>query len=153
MINTDPFIPVLQIKVSEELTDIAWELLHNDKDFLCANQNKPFTPLRLISEDSQKVKTAQRPLRLLFMASSPEDVAPVLAFEKEEALILNATRKSNLELIVEESGSLNGLAERVLANSECFDVVHITGHADIKDGKPVFLLEDDFKQLKLYNRE
>ena len=51
-----------------------------------------------------------RPLRLLLMACSPLDVEPVLEFEREEAMIFEATRKPAVELEVEESGSLQGLA-------------------------------------------
>ncbi len=49
---------------------------------------------------------------------------------------------------MEESGSLTGLQERISYGdeSERFDVVHITGHADIVDGKPVFILEDELGQ-------
>lgn len=142
---------VLQIPCTHKLNNLAWELLHNGTDYLCENQHQPFTPLRLVSEQQEKVSVAPHQLRLLFMASSPENITPVLAFEKEESEILTATRNSNLELIVEESGSLIGLAERLSYgdDSERFDVVHFTGHADIKDGKPVFLLEDEFGLAQL----
>jgi tetratricopeptide (TPR) repeat protein len=142
---------VLQLPASSQLSRLAWELLHNDKAYFCANLHKPFTPLRLVSSDQQAVEVANRPLRLLFMASSPENVKPVLNFEHEEALILEATRKSNLELVVEESGSLEGLAERLSYGdeSERFDVVHITGHADIDKKQPVFVLEDEFGDMQL----
>jgi len=43
------------------------------------------------------------------MATSPEDVRPVLNFEAEEGMILHATRNQGIELIVEESGTLEGL--------------------------------------------
>ncbi|MDG4560930.1 MAG: CHAT domain-containing protein [Candidatus Competibacter sp.] len=86
---------------------------------------------------------ANRPLRVLFMASSPENVLPVLDFETEEARILEATRRRPLELMVEESGSLEGLREQVTAvEAGYFDVFHLTGHADIRAGKPIFILED-----------
>jgi len=142
---------VLQLPASSQLSKLAWELLHNNNAYFCANLHKPFTPLRLVSSDQQAVETANRPLRLLFMASSPENVEPVLNFEKEEALILEATRKSNLELVVEESGSLEGLTERLSYGdeSERFDVVHITGHADIHEKEPVFVLENEFGDMQL----
>lgn len=146
---------VLQLPANAHLSKLAWELLHHNKAYFCANLHKPFTPLRLVSSDQQAVETANRPLRLLFMASSPENVKPVLNFEKEEALILEATRKSNLELVVEESGSLEGLAERLSYGdeSERFDVVHITGHADIHEKQPVFVLENEFGDMQLANAD
>lgn len=142
---------VLQLPASSQLSRLAWELLHNDKAYFCANLHKPFTPLRLVSSDQQAIEVANRPLRLLFMASSPVNVEPVLKFETEEALILKATHESNLELVVEESGSLAGLAERLSYGdeSERFDVVHITGHADIDKKQPVFVLENEFGDMQL----
>jgi len=87
---------------------------------------------------------ANRPLRLLLMACSPLNVEPVLAYEREEAMIFEATRKPAVELEVEESGSLQGLAERIESvGAGYFDVFHLSGHADVKDGTPIFLMEND----------
>ncbi|MBT9096432.1 tetratricopeptide repeat protein [Methylovulum psychrotolerans] len=135
---------------SSPLGEVAWELLHNG-GYLCANLHHPFSPLRRVSASQRPAQPKNRPLRLLFMASSPEDVRPRLQFEQEEALILTATRASNLELVVEESGSLEGLSERISDGdaTDSFDVVHITGHADIINGQPIFWLEDGFGQAQL----
>ena len=148
---TDCQNSILQIKTSAEFDNIPWELLNNSQNqqYLCAHPHKPFTPQYLVSSEQQDVCVEKRPLRLLFMASSPENVNPILDFEQEEASILNATAKTNLELIVEESGSLDGLTEHISDSPELFDVVHLTGHADIKNGEAVFLLEDDYGQSKL----
>ena len=145
---------VLAITAQHGFEKLAWELLNN-ADYLCHNQHQPFTPFRLISNKAAKVQAAKRPLRLLFMASSPEDSTDkTLDFEHEEAQILEATRASNLELIVEESGSLAGLKEWIRAandESSNFDVVHLTGHAGFKKDEdddnikiPVFVVEDEF---------
>ena len=86
------------------------------------------------------------------MACSPEDVEPVLDFEAEERMILEACSKerNDIELLVEESGSLEGLTEQVISfNEGYFDVFHMTGHAGIDGKKPVFLMEDDFGYKKL----
>jgi hypothetical protein len=87
---------------------LPWELLCADGAFLCANPLRPFTPVRRVgaSRREPEPEPANRPLRLLFMASSPEDVSPVLDFEREEQMILKATRDQPIELVVEESGSL-----------------------------------------------
>jgi CHAT domain-containing protein len=143
---------LLQIPTSRDLKNLAWELLNNNGSYLCNNQNHPFTPLRLVTNNAYDVSPANRPLRLLFMASSPENSKQPLDFEHEEALILDATRASNLEFIVEESGSLTGLDEWIRAannDSNCFDVVHLTGHAGFDGETPVFELEDDFGQKTL----
>src|SRR5204862_5441978 len=83
------------------------------------------------------------------MASAPTDVQPALNFEQEEALILAATRQEPIELVVEESGSLEGLRQRLeWAGPGYFDVIHLTGHADIVDGVPCLLMEDDLGQRR-----
>src|SRR6185436_15408368 len=85
-----------------------------------------------------------RPLRVLSMACSPEDVQPVLDLENEEKLILEATLSQPIELIVEESGSLEGLEEKIASFPQGhFDVFHLAGHAQVVDGRPVFEMEDE----------
>ncbi len=83
----------LHIDCNHDLENLAWELLHHDNHYLCANQHQPFTPIRLVATGQTNDNPANRPLRLLFMASSPEHIQPVLKFEAEESLILKATRK------------------------------------------------------------
>lgn len=106
---------------------------------------RPFTPVRRVAGDgAAEVEAANRPLRVLFMACSPLDVEPVLAFEREEGIILDAAKGQSIELVVEESGNLEGLQQRLeWAGSGYFDVIHLTGHGDIVDGVPCMLMEDD----------
>ncbi len=135
----------LHIDTAAGLRHLPWELLHDGDVFLCAIPRRPFTPARRVTPYSRDDAAADnRPLRVLFMASSPEKVEPVLKFEIEEARILEATRHQGLELVVEESGSLEGL-KRVVNDYPVgyFDVVHLTGHADIEDGVPGFWLENE----------
>ncbi len=48
-----------------------------------------------------------------------------------------------MELVVEESGSLSGLMERLVDyGPDYFDVLHISGHADIVQQEPIFIMED-----------
>ncbi|MCK4734509.1 MAG: CHAT domain-containing protein, partial [Methanophagales archaeon] len=83
-----------------------------------------------------------RPLKILFMACSPLDAPPVLAFEKEEDTIFEVTKNLPVDIDIEDTGSLEGLGEWLETNE--YDVVHITGHADIdKEGNPIFWMEDD----------
>jgi tetratricopeptide (TPR) repeat protein len=78
------------------------------------------------------------PWELLF-----QGVEPVLDFEREERMILEATRHHPIELVVEESGSLAGLQEHLQSfGSNHFDVFHLTGHADVKNLRPCFVMED-----------
>jgi tetratricopeptide (TPR) repeat protein len=135
----------VHIDGSERLRHLPWELIADDGDFLCALQASPLTPVRRVPAAGRTAETANRPLRLLLMACSPLDVEPVLEFEREEAMIFEATRKLAVELEVEESGSLQGLTERIESfGAGYFDVLHLSGHADVTDGgTPIFLMEND----------
>jgi tetratricopeptide (TPR) repeat protein len=136
---------------SERLRHLPWELLADDGAFLCALPASPLTPVRRMPAAGRTAEVANRPLRLLLMACSPLDVEPVLEFEREEAMIFEATRKPAVELEVEESGSLQGLAERIESvGAGYFDVLHLSGHADVTaGGTPRFLMENDTGGLQL----
>ena len=83
----------------------------------------------------------KRPLKILFMACSPLDVTPVLEFEKEEEAIFEITRNLPVDIDVEDTGSLQGLKDR-LDYTE-YDVIHMTGHATIDEKGPYFCMEDE----------
>ncbi|WP_414527819.1 tetratricopeptide repeat protein [Nodularia chucula] len=139
------------------LAHLPWELLHNGTVFL-----HKLLPVRAVKQQNNPVIPQQnRPLRLLFMATSPEHpgIAP-LQFEQEEANILKATQEQPLALIVEESGSVAELANLVQSYSaDYFDVFHLTGHGviytvrqfgsylppgvKIQDYTPCFITEDE----------
>lgn len=129
------------------LRHLPWELLHDGTQFLCADPLHLFTPIRRASTQTHDWQPQKRQLGVLFMASSPEDVQPVLDFEAEEAAILTATNNKPLDLQVEESGSLPGLQERLTDMAEAPDVIHLSGHANVYDEFPMFLLEDEFGNL------
>ena len=113
----------------------------------------PLLPVRAASPVATlgaEVTRHNRPLRVLFMAASPEGVEPVLSYEAEEAAILAATDATGTELVVEESGTLEGL--RFTAESYdpgYFDVLHVSGHATIDEGQPKFLVENELGGLAL----
>jgi tetratricopeptide (TPR) repeat protein len=98
---------------------------------------------RVSDRGSKKMPEPEnRPLKILFMACSPLDTDPVLEFEKEEDTIFEVTKNLPVEIDVEDTGSLEGLGEWLDTNE--YDVVHITGHADIdKKGTPIFWMEND----------
>jgi tetratricopeptide (TPR) repeat protein len=134
----------LYITVDERMRHLPWELLLDRGSYFSVDPSRPIVPIRRIGVRIERKPPQNRPLRVLFMAASPVDVNPVLAFEEEEARILSAARKSGLELIVEESGTLKGLQERIDSLPEDYiDVVHLTGHADVDRGHPVFLCETE----------
>ena len=100
--------------------------------------------IRRVSERGIKKTLASedRPLKVLLMACSPQDVYPELEFEKEEDTIFEVTKDLPIEMDVEDTGSLEGLDERLSKNK--YDIVHITGHADIDEkGLPFFLMENE----------
>jgi tetratricopeptide (TPR) repeat protein len=134
----------LRIDVAERLRHLPWELLHTETTYLCFSAHHLFTPARLVTETARKIEPYNRPLRTLFMACSAEDVQPLLDFEIEEIMILESARRHQIELFVEESGSLEGLRYQVEAFGRgYFDVFHLTGHADVDKGVPRFLMEND----------
>nr|MCW1967268.1 CHAT domain-containing protein [Anaerolineae bacterium] len=137
----------VEAKEAEGLRHLPWELMHTGGQWLCGDAHQSFTPVRHVCDTVHPTPTQNRPLRVLFMACSPRDVTPVLDYENEEIAILAAASKHDIELVVEETGSLAGLTER-LSDYEAgyFDVLHLTGHADLINNKPVFLMEDDFGQ-------
>jgi len=82
------------------------------------------------------------------MATSPLGVEPELDYEAEEGQILEATKRTAVNLRVEESGWLEELGYVVQEYRESeginLDVFHLTGHATHHNGKPCFLTEDEY---------
>jgi tetratricopeptide (TPR) repeat protein len=143
---------ILAIATAETLAHLPWEVLHDGQSFLVAKP-QPIVPVRWMSSDSIKKLSVDeatpenRALNLLFMAASPLDVKQVLDFEKEEGLILKATKdaRQDLALIVEESGCLTELGYLIDSHDKgYFDVFHLTGHGTINDsGEPRFYTETE----------
>ena len=139
---------VIAIATSKKLANLPWELLHDGQSFL-VNRKPAIVPVRWLA-DRQRLTIQNDPknrfLNVVFMATSPRGVTPELDFEAEEGQILSATKgtKKNLCLTVEESGCLENLGELVNEVEEPFDVVHLTGHAEIKQGQPYFITEDEY---------
>ncbi|AFY35460.1 tetratricopeptide repeat protein [Calothrix sp. PCC 7507] len=155
-------------RVALGLAHLPWELLHNGSGFLMERRDISVLPVRSVQQrQTQVIGVQNRPLRLLFMATSPEDPkVPLLEFEREEANILQATKDQPLALIVEESGSVAELANLVKSYPEdYFDVFHLTGHGIIytkksysyllpkgvtlADNTPCFITEDEVGNLQL----
>ncbi|MBD2604313.1 tetratricopeptide repeat protein [Scytonema hofmannii FACHB-248] len=141
-------VTVLAIATAENLAHLPWELLHDGNEFLVERQ---VVPVRWVSSKKSKKLTIQHPkkeraLQVLFMASSPIGEETLLDYEAEERGILAATetaeRQRSIELVVEESGSLEGLNKLLSSrNFNYFDILHLTGHTSIKNGKRCFIAE------------
>lgn len=137
---------VLAIASFQRLSHLPWEVLHDGNNFLVARPYPIVVPVRWQGEPLtwNNHPIPNRPLQTLFMAASPEGVTPVLGFETEEGRILEATQKQPLTLTVEESGCLEELENLLTSYTPgYFDVVHLTGHADFSDGKPLFITESE----------
>jgi hypothetical protein len=136
----------LRISAEERLRHLPWELVAKDGAYLTVADTGPLLPIRAAASVAgvPDPVVGNRPLRVLFMATSPEGVEPVLNFEAEEAAVLEATTTMGTELVVEESGTLEGLRFTVEAYPRgYFDVLHLSGHATIADGRPSFLVENE----------
>nr|WP_242018513.1 tetratricopeptide repeat protein [Pseudanabaena sp. FACHB-1998] len=136
---------VLAIANLAKLPHLPWEVLHDREGFLIDRTFPKVVPVRWTKGEVAASEPADRPLRVMFMATDPEGVEPRLNFEGEEGRILDATRGVALTLRVEESGCVSELKKtwrRYGANH--FDVFHLTGHASINDkGEPFFITETE----------
>ncbi|AFZ17807.1 tetratricopeptide repeat protein [Allocoleopsis franciscana] len=145
---------VLAIKAAEKLAHLPWELLHDGKGFLL-ERLPGVVPVRWVASDTGKklsveAKPENRALNVLFMATSPLGVEPVLEFEREEALILEATARKPLSLTVEESGCLTELGYLAEDRGKgFFDILHLTGHATITEEGARFYTETETGELYL----
>lgn len=134
---------VLYVDAQERLRGLPWELIFDD-GFLSVHPARPVMPVRTASPRQGPAWTpANRPLRVMFMAASPDGVTPVLDFEREESEIL-AAAPGRVEVVVEESGSVAGLADRLeWFGPGYFDVLHLSGHGTVGPAGPRFVMEDD----------
>ena len=138
---------IIAIATDKGLAHLPWELLHDGEWFLV--QKRPsIIPVRWVSNGKPitLANTPQnRPLNVLFMATSPLGVKPELDYEAEEGQILETTKRTPVNLRVEESGWLEELGYVVREYERgYFDVFHLTGHATHHNGKPCFLTEDEY---------
>lgn len=132
--------------------DLPWELLCGPAGWLAA---EPFPILRRVlrdeGEETGEVNPSRYRLLVLFMASAPHGTSE-LDFEGEEARILRATARGRAEggidLIVEESGTLDALTRRLAMEDGAVgqvapDVLHLSCHGGIDEsGQPLLMLED-----------
>ncbi len=92
------------IREKDSVPDLPFELVY-DSGFLVPLK---IHVIRHVSDYGCKkeVNPESRPLKVLFMACSPQNVSPVLDFEKEEETILEVTKDLPVDIDVEETGSL-----------------------------------------------
>jgi tetratricopeptide (TPR) repeat protein len=136
---------VLAIANLAKLPHLPWEVLHDREGFLIDRSYPKVVTVRWTKGEVVAIEPADRPLRVMFMATDPEGVEPRLNFEGEEGRILDATRGVALTLRVEESGCVSELKKTWQRYGDNhFDVFHLTGHASIADdGQPFFITETE----------
>jgi tetratricopeptide (TPR) repeat protein len=134
-------IPLVYIKACRETEDWPFELAAQGNRFLVPTAVHLVRCVSHRGVDS-KPMPEDRPLKLLFMACSARDVTPELDFEKEEETIFKVTGNLAIHLEVEDSGSLEGLKNKLAL--EKYDILHLTGHAGIDaKGRAFFIMEDE----------
>jgi CHAT domain-containing protein len=72
----------------------------------------------------------------------------ILNYEQEEAAILRATKGLDLNLSVEESGTIEFVTQRI-ARDGPFEALHLSCHGEIEKGEPVLALENSEGGLAL----
>jgi len=127
-----------------ELNSIPFELLHNS-EFLTISHNVHI--IRKVTDRgcSRKDTPSNRPLKILFTACSPIEFETdaVLNYEQEEEIILEKTERFPVNMTIEDSGSVQGIADS-LYEAAGVDIIHVTGHAGIdKNLGPIFCMEND----------
>lgn len=89
---------VLAIAPDAKLAHLPWEILHDGTHFLVEKEYPLVVPVRWLDQPMEDRAAQDRPLQVLFMATSPEQVKPVLQFEQEEATLLKITEDLPLTL-------------------------------------------------------
>ena len=143
--NCTPPGLVLAIDTDARLAHLPWEVLHDGQGFLVERMGTPVVPVRWHAGlPAAELAPQPRALQVLFMATSPEGVEPPLDFEGEEAEILRFTADLPLTLRVEESGCITEMGNLWRKHpGHSFDVFHLTGHATLEQGQPVFITETE----------
>ena len=111
-----------------DLDGLPVELLADAAGFL--QMERTLNIYRSVMDRSAKWEPEDRPLKMLFMAASPTDLAhATLSFEKEEEAIQQVVDKWPVDLTIDDLGGVVGLEESV-KEQQGFDVIHISGHAN-----------------------
>lgn len=131
--------------------DVPWELLVNrDGGFWAQDAVTPYHPARLLGAAGSPAVPPHQDVQMLFMAAAPLGETE-LNYEAEEARILDATNGLSVRLVVEESGALEPLSQRV-ASELSWEVLHLSCHGNVHDKLgPVLALEGAYGDLDLVN--
>ena len=147
---------VFEVAGPRSPTDAAWAVLrapfellaHPGGGFLAEDELTRFCVARRLGPAGKRPELGGFRLGLAFMASSPRGQHE-LDFEAEEAAILRAVGETRLDLLVDDTGDPEQLAQR-LAGAGGMPVVHLSCHGlnnwPVRPGGPqvpVLMMEDD----------
>lgn len=122
--------------------EVPWELLADADGHWALRADLQFVPIRRFGKRTAPPNSSPYRLSTVFMAAAPrEEHSRILDYEGEETAILDATGTIGTDLIVEESGTLELLAD-TLAAEKPVDVLHISCHG-ASGPQPSLVLEDD----------
>ncbi|MGB8295914.1 MAG: tetratricopeptide repeat protein [Polyangia bacterium] len=122
------------------LLNAPWEVLASNGEFWALQASLAFCPIRRIGKAATPAPPSADRLGLVFMAAAPRG-ADSLNYEAEEIAILKATHSLRLDLVVEESGTLDLLSACVAREKP--EVIQISCHGTFQP-QPGLLLEDEF---------
>ena len=125
-----------------DLLNLPFELLPDGDRFLFESGHLWLRRSRKVPLGTAPPVARPGPLRVLFMASSPQDENR-LAFEKEEEAMIKIALRSGrgFHLEIEETGTFEGLREKVVSYRP--HVVHLSGHGTLEDGEGYFCFENE----------
>ncbi|MGA9769375.1 MAG: CHAT domain-containing protein [Blastocatellia bacterium] len=127
---------------ASQFLEAPWELLANHRGFLAASFRAPLQPLRCVSSPELTPRPVAEALPLVFMAAQA-DADTLLRYEQEEYAILRAVANTPLDVIVEESGSLRYLCDRI-SQMEGEYLLHLSMHGRFDSaGRPVLVMETE----------
>ncbi|MCP4157266.1 MAG: CHAT domain-containing protein, partial [bacterium] len=131
----------IRLHTCEQTADWPFELMAINDTYLLPD--KQLHLVRCVSDwgSEAQITPKNQTMKLLFMASSAMDVIPELDFEGEEHAIFTITEKLHVDIETEDSGSLKGLQKKL--EQKKYDVIHLSGHADINEKGPYFIMEND----------
>jgi hypothetical protein len=138
--NTSRVIKINIQTNQHDISNLPWELLYTpEHQFLAVSPRVKLLRTRGKSGENNGKDLPPGPLRILFMACSPDGAGQLLNYEKEEEIIINAVAdlKRNKDLLIDiaEGGTLEELKNMLM--KEEYHVVHLTGHGYYNDTKEV----------------
>lgn len=121
-----------------------WEVLADDKGFLARRANSRFLVIRRLMNREGSYEPSEHRLSMVFMAASPHGQAE-LNYRGEEVSISTSAGRIGMDLVVEETGQLEQLADTlnfVRSRQGPIDVLHLSCHG-LNTPEPVVALEGE----------